>query len=101
MIPQLPIEIINKILYTHKGIKHPLSDSIKNYFNYLDDNYSIYKHIQKQIDQWIIEDGKDHIIISRKETFIIQHKEYPRIFFEPSIDIIEEKIISHIINKDE
>ena len=101
IIPQLPIEMINKILYAHNGLEHPISQSIKKYFNDLDDNYSIFKHIQKQIEEWVIEDGTDQIVISRKETFIIQEKEYPRIFFEPQLDIVEEKIISHIINKDE
>ena len=80
MQPQLPIEMINKIIYEHKGLQHPIS---------------------KQIDEWVIQDGKDHIIVSRNETFIVQEKEYPRIFFEPQLDIVEEKIISHIINKDE
>ena len=96
-IPYLPQEIVCQILYKHNGLEHPTSKLIKNYFKQLDDNYKIYKHIIKKVENYYVEELKNTILVSSKEEFIISNELYPRIFFIPDLDIIEEKIISYIL----
>tara|TARA_Y100000114_G_scaffold136344_1_gene137780 strand:- start:3024 stop:3329 length:306 start_codon:yes stop_codon:yes gene_type:complete len=99
-LPFLPYELQMKIMYEHKGLQHPLAPLVKSYFRDLDEEYSIYKHIVKKIEEWSVKDGKDHILLQRTETFEVTQEPYPRIFFDPGeLDFVREKIISHIINE--
>ena len=96
-IPYLPPEILSKILFHHKGLQHPTSILIKNYFKQLDDNHKIYKHIIKKVENYYVEELNNKILVSSKEEFVVTNELFPRIFFIPDLDIVEEKIISYIL----
>jgi hypothetical protein len=92
----LPVEIMALILYKHKGLMHPCSQMIKSYFRDLDDEFNIYKHIQKIREDIYIDD----YYISQNISFKINIKDYPRLFFDPGdFDIVEEQLIKKILKK--
>ena len=90
----LPPEIMGLILYKHNGLMHTIYKMIKSYFNDLDKEFGIYKHIQKIKEEIYIEDH----FISQNISFKIDIKDYPKIFFDPGeYDIIEEQLIKKIL----
>lgn len=100
MAPMLPTEIMCDILYKYNGLEHPTSNMIKKYFNSLDRQYNIYKHIEKITERVYLYIEKQEILISENTDFLEDKREYPRLYFAPSLDLIVEKIISTYI-KDE
>lgn len=93
----LPYEIICQILYKHKGLQHPTSILIKDYFRELDEEYDIYKHIEKITERTFIENNGSNVLITSKTEFHKTIRDYPRVHFPPELDLIVEKIISNII----
>lgn len=93
----LPYEIICNILYNYKGLQHPTSILIKDYFKELDNEFDIYKHIEKITEKTFIENNGTNILITSKTEFYKTIRDYPRIYFAPELDLIVEKIISNII----
>lgn len=93
----LPYEIVSLILYKHNGLEHPTSKLIKNHFKDLNDEFEIYKHIEKITEKTFIENNGSNILITSKTEFKKEIRDYPRIHFPPNIDLIVEKIISNII----
>ncbi len=93
----LPYEIMYDILYKYKGLQHPTSNIIKNYFKDLDNEFQIYKHIEKITERTYIKNDTNTILITQKTEFKKSIRNYPRVYFPPQLDLIEEKIISNII----
>lgn len=86
----LPIEMVNKILFQFKGMQHPISCIIKDYFNELDSQYSIYLNVQLIKERQHIEnEGDDSFSIIVKETYKEVWIDYPRMFFPVEYDFIE------------
>lgn len=96
-LPFLPHEIRCIIMYKFKGLQHPTSNIIKDYFKELDKEFSIYKHIEKITEETYISQDNHKILLTSKTSFNTTFEDYPRIFFPPDLDIITEKIISNII----
>jgi len=92
MIPQLPYEIISDILFKFKGLEHPVSKIIKNYFKILDEDFNIYYHIEKITKQNYIKTEDGIILVSTYTDYLEEIRDYPRLQFPPELDFIEEII---------
>ena len=86
---QLPMEIVNKILFEFKGMKHPIANIISDYWNEMDSQYSIYLNIKLIKERKHIENEDDSFTITMKETYKEIWQEYPRMYFPVEYDFIE------------
>lgn len=87
---ELPIEIVNKILFEFKGMIHPIANIISDYWNELDSQYSIYLTVQLIKERKYISDNdNDSFTITAKETYKEFWHDYPRMYFPVEYDFIE------------
>ena len=93
----LPIEIVSNILYKFNGLQHPTSILIKDYFKELNEEFQIYKHIEKITEQTFVKNSDETVLITSKTEFKRTIRDYPRVHFPPELDLIVEIIISNII----
>ena len=93
----LPLEIISDILYKYNGLQHPTSILVKDYFKELNDEFNIYKHIEQITERTFVEHSGQSVMITSKTEYKTTIQDYPRLYFPPQLDLIVEKIISHII----
>tara|TARA_R110002153_G_scaffold45042_1_gene127115 strand:+ start:542 stop:916 length:375 start_codon:yes stop_codon:yes gene_type:complete len=86
---ELPLELVNKILFEFKGMKHPVANIISEYWIDLDSQYSIYLNIKLIKERKHIENDDDSFTITMKETYRESWQDYPRMYFPVEYDFIE------------
>ena len=92
---ELPLELVNKILFEFKGMKHPIAEIISDYWNELDSQYSIYLNIKLIKERKHIENEDDSFTIIMKETYKEIYQDYPRMYFPVEYDFIETIIYEY------
>tara|TARA_R110002096_G_scaffold248690_1_gene441094 strand:+ start:14891 stop:15208 length:318 start_codon:yes stop_codon:yes gene_type:complete len=92
---QLPLELVNKILFQFKGMQHPVANLIKEYWIEMDSQYSIYLNIKLIKERKYIENDHDSFTITVKETYEELWQETPRMFFPCEYDFIETIIYEY------
>tara|TARA_B110000285_G_scaffold222955_1_gene277784 strand:+ start:6423 stop:6761 length:339 start_codon:yes stop_codon:yes gene_type:complete len=85
----LPLELINKILYEHKGLTHPTATIIIDHWNDMDAQYNIYLNVEHIITRKRMRLNDDSFTIVTEETYNEIWQEYPRLYFFVDYDFIE------------
>ena len=88
----LPVELVNKILFEHKGMTHPVANIISEHWNQMNESYNIYLNIKKEITRRHVEHDDETFTVTTEETYTELYQDYPRLYFPVEFDFIDTMI---------